>query len=105
MSRYLLSAEAQRDIEDIRTYYLTEATTGVGRRVISELARGFQRLASAPGIGHRRTDLAGEPLRFWQVFSYLIIYDPTVKPIAIARVLHSSRDIGTILMRHGGRSG
>jgi plasmid stabilization system protein ParE len=50
VSRYLLSAEAQRDIEDIRTYYLTEATTGVARRVISELARGFQRLASASGI-------------------------------------------------------
>jgi len=39
------------------------------------------------------------PVKFWPVFSYLIIYDPATRPIGIARVLHASRDLGTML-RH-----
>ena len=50
-----------------------------------------------PGLGHLRQDLSGEPVKFWQVFSDLIVYDHLARPIGIVRVLHSSRDIAAVL--------
>ena len=37
------------------------------------------------------------PVKFWQVFSDLIFYDPAPRPIHILCVLHSSRDIAATL--------
>ena len=57
----------------------------------------MRRLARSPEIGHLREDLADEPLQFWPVYSYLIIYRPQTRPIQILRILHGSRDIRAIL--------
>lgn len=70
MSRYRLSPEAQGDLEDIKGY-----------------------LAAHPGAGHSRSDLTSEPVKFWPVFSYLIVYDPGMRPLGVARILHASRDL------------
>lgn len=43
------------------------------------------------------TDLASESLRFWPVYSYLIIYRPNSEPIEVVRVLHGARDISAIM--------
>ena len=53
----------------------------------------MRRLAANPNLGHLRQDLADEPLRFWQVYSYLVIYRPQAEPLQIVRVLHASRDV------------
>jgi len=54
-------------------------------------------LAERPGIGHTRADLADEIVRFWPVFSYLVIYRADMKPIQIVRVLHGKRDVRRLL--------
>lgn len=54
-------------------------------------------LAERPGIGHTRTDLADETVRFWPVFSYLVIYRPDTNPIQIVRVLRGKRDVRRLL--------
>jgi plasmid stabilization system protein ParE len=36
-------------------------------------------------------------VKFWQVFSYLIVYDHLTRLIGVARVLHGSRDVAGIL--------
>jgi antitoxin ParD1/3/4/toxin ParE1/3/4 len=64
---------------------------------VGRIANAFQFLAANPDIGHLRADLTGEKLKFWQVFSYLIVYDHLTHPIGVARVLHASRDVATIL--------
>ncbi len=56
-------------------------------------------LAATPGAGHRRDDLTDEDVRFWPVLSYLIAYDPAMRPIGIARVLHASRDLEALFHR------
>jgi len=76
---------------------VTEAGVGVTRTVMRRLRDTFQLLANRPGIGHARADLTNEAVKFWQVYSYMIVYDPATNPIGIARVLHSSRDLATIL--------
>ncbi len=93
ISRYILSPEAQRDIEQIRDYILDEAGTGVARHVLGQITTALRFLAATPGAGHRRDDLTEADLRFWPVLSYLIAYDPVMRPIGIARVLHAGRDL------------
>lgn len=104
MKRYHLSPEAQQDLIDIKAYYLSRSGVRVARYVRSELTRAFQFLAATPGAGHKREDLTEEPVKFWQVFSYLIIYDPAIKPLGIARVLHASQDLAILLRKHPPRA-
>jgi antitoxin ParD1/3/4/toxin ParE1/3/4 len=46
-----------------------------------------------------RSDLTPLPVKFWPVFSYLIVYDPAARPLAIVRVLHGRQDVAAILHR------
>jgi len=48
-------------------------------------------------MGHYRSDLVAEPLRFWRVRDDLIIYRSEKRPIEIVRVLHGKRDVPAIL--------
>ncbi len=97
--RYILSTEAKRDIEQIRDYYLEEAGAQVARHVLGQITKAFRFLAASPGAGHRRDDLTDEDVRFWPALSYLIAYDPAMRPIGIARVLHAARDLEMLLQR------
>jgi plasmid stabilization system protein ParE len=96
VKRYILSPEAQQDLRDIREYLLKEADLSVSRHVMRN-NEALRFLSVTPGVGHFRQDLTGEPVKFWQVFSYLIVYDHLTRPIGVARVLHGSRDIAAIL--------
>ncbi|MEE9293711.1 MAG: type II toxin-antitoxin system RelE/ParE family toxin [Phycisphaerae bacterium] len=96
MSQYLLTPEAVDDLNAVEEY-LSQRSPGVAGRVLAELREAMRRLAGMPGIGHLREDLADEPLRFWTVYSYLIVYRPETKPLQIIRVLHGARDVKAIL--------
>lgn len=48
-------------------------------------------------MGHRREDLTDKPVRFFPVYSFLIIYDPASTPLEIVRVLRGAQDIAVIL--------
>ena len=96
MKRYRLSPEAQGDIEDIRKYLVKEGGAALARYVMGEIRQALRFLAETPGAGHVRDDLTDEPVKFWSVFSYLIIYDPATQPLGIARILHANRDLETM---------
>jgi len=66
---------------------------------LQEITAAFRLLASHPEAGHLRQDLTPLPVKFWPVFSYLIVYDPAAHPLAIVRVLHGSRNVAAILDR------
>ena len=55
--------------------------------------------AKTPGIGHTREDLTDRPLEFWNVYSYLVVYDPHTRPLTIIAVLHGARDVEKLLKR------
>ena len=46
-----------------------------------------------------RQDLTTLPVKFWSVFSYLIVHHPATSPIAIVRVFDGRRDVRAILDR------
>jgi toxin ParE1/3/4 len=96
VKRYRLSPEAQGDLTDIKQHLMRERGARVARYVIAEIRHGLQFLAANPGAGHRRDDLTDEPVKFWPVFSYLIVYAPDMTPLGVARVLHGSQDLETL---------
>ncbi|MCB1019879.1 MAG: type II toxin-antitoxin system RelE/ParE family toxin [Acidobacteria bacterium] len=97
MSRYALTAPAKRDFNEIVAFLAENAGVTIARRVLNELRAAMRVLAKQPGVGHTREDLADEPLRFFAVYSYLIVYDPTKKPLEITRILHGARDVRGVL--------
>jgi hypothetical protein len=44
-----------------------------------------------PEMGHTREDLTERPVKFWSVFSYLVVYDPASRPLTVLAVLHGAR--------------
>jgi antitoxin ParD1/3/4/toxin ParE1/3/4 len=96
---YVLSPEARDDLHEIRDYLVSEGGKRLARYVFSEFSAAFQLLASRPDAGHLRQDLTLLPVKFWPVFSYLIVYDPISRPLAVARVLHGHRNVRAILAR------
>ena len=50
-----------------------------------------------PAMGHTREDLTQQPVKFWSVYSYLVVYDPASSPLTVIAVLHGARDIENLL--------
>ncbi len=98
MSAFIVAPAARDDLDAIWDYYGLELqNTDAADRVTGELFDAMRLLSKSPHIGHFRSDLSQEPLRFWHVRSYLIIYRAEVAPIQIVRVLHAAQDVETIL--------
>ena len=97
MKRFVLSPAAAADIEQIEAF-LDEHAPHATDAVLARLRDAMRRVASMPGVGHLRQDLADEPLRLLPVWSYLVI-DRTTTPVEIVRVVHGARDVGKALRR------
>ncbi|HZP82832.1 MAG TPA: type II toxin-antitoxin system RelE/ParE family toxin [Chthonomonadaceae bacterium] len=97
MRRYIIAPKAAEDLTEIRAYLKREAGLRVAQSTLNKIKDAFLFLSRNPGAGHVREDLTDEPVKFWPVFSYLIVYNPTARPIEIARVIHSSRAVSAIL--------
>ena len=96
MNDYVLSPAAHDDLIEIWEY-IADDSIDAADRVRDALFQAIDRLADIPHMGHIRQDLADEPLRFWRVYRYLIVYRAEVRPIEIVRVLSAYRDIRSIL--------
>ncbi|MGH9609167.1 MAG: type II toxin-antitoxin system RelE/ParE family toxin [Bryobacteraceae bacterium] len=98
MIPYVLSAQAQQNLQQIRGYLLQEAGFRVARHVMSSMVAAFRALSRTPGQGHRREDLTQrEELRFWAVFSYLIVYRIDKRPLVVVAVIHAKRNVEQVL--------
>jgi len=92
---YRITQPATRDIDDLLTYIAQDSIPNA-LKVYEKLQRQFESLAQMPGIGHTREELHDDTLRVVSVYSYLIIYEPSTKPVIILRVVHCARDINNI---------
>lgn len=98
MSAYVVAPAAQDDLLIIWHYYAEEVgDPDLADRMVGEIVEAFHRVANTPGIGHFRSDLSEEPLRFWAVRKYLIVYRAEDRSLEIVRVIHSARDVQAIL--------
>jgi plasmid stabilization system protein ParE len=98
MPDYRLSARARRDLTEIWSY-IAHDNIEAADRVFDGLLKACAELARSPRMGHPRPELTAEPVLFWPVGKYEIVYK-TGSPIGVAAILHGSRDIKRILRKH-----
>ena len=100
--RFRLSERARLDLEEIWLGTCEQSgSVDVAHKVVQSIYDALTLLGDSPGAGHARQDLTSEPLRFWSVYSYLIIYRYVGDPVEIARVLHGARYVATLLAEDG----
>jgi plasmid stabilization system protein ParE len=95
MSGFVLAPAAAADIESIAAF-LDDHAPHATDAVLDALRESMTRLGANPGLGHIREDLADEPLRFYAVWSYLVIFRVTTR-VEIVRVIHAARDVASEL--------
>jgi len=91
VSCYELAPAAQADLEEIIDYVARSSGSDVADHVLSTILSALDRIAESPRIGHSRDDLAPEPMLFWTVYSYMIVYRPGDEPLQVARIYHGAR--------------
>jgi plasmid stabilization system protein ParE len=95
--RFVLAPEAARDLVQIWRFLKKEAGQDTADRVERVIRSKFAHLAQFPSAGHLRKDLTAADVRFFAVYSYLIVYRPEIKPLEIVSILHGNRDVAKIL--------
>jgi|SRR5208283_228737 len=95
--RYILAPQAALDLVEIWRYIKEQTNVTIADRVESTIRERMAFLGGTPGAGHRRKDLTELAVKFFPVYSYLIVYRPDTKPIQIASIVHGRRDVEQIL--------
>ena len=96
MAGYVLVPEARSDLREILSY-IAEDSIDSALRVLDRFVEIFDLLAANPEAGHYRDDLTSRPVRFFPVYSYLVVYLDGTSPVQIVRVLGGAQDVETIL--------
>ena len=95
--RFVLAPQAAADLADIWRYIKNQSSAGMADHVESVFRDKFVFLAQAPEAGHHRRNLTAEEVKFFPVYSYLIVYRPATKPLQIVAILHARRDVEQVL--------
>jgi len=95
--RYVLAPQAALDLVEIWRYIKEQASVAIADRVESTIRERIVFLAENPGAGHARKDLTDADVKFFPVYSYLIVYRSQTKPLEVASILHGRRDVEQIL--------
>jgi toxin ParE1/3/4 len=95
--RYVLAPEAALDLVQIWRYIKKQSSVAVADRVESVIRDRIVFLARTPGAGHWSKILTDEAVKFFPVYSYLIVYRPETKPLQVVSILHGHRNVEQIL--------
>ena len=97
MTGYILSPAARQDLLEIADY-ITADSPAAAERLQDKLFDGFDALAAHPGIGHTRSDLTAQAVRFFPIVGrYWIVYRESAAGIEVVRVLGPGRDAASLL--------
>lgn len=95
MSGYVLSRDADEDLQTIYAYSMQEWGTRQAALYLNALYDTFECIARMPGVGRQRGGL-GEDIRSVPHGTHVVFYRPWEDDVAIVRVLHGSRDVGSV---------
>ena len=87
---YRLSPLAERDLEEIWSYVVEDASPATADRLIDAIVDRFDLLAQQPRMGRLRPEF-GAGVRSFTVENHVIYYQHD-GDVLIARVLHGRRD-------------
>ena len=94
MSRYRLTEKAKADARAVRARIASDRPAAADR-FMDEFYGRFRLAATQPEYGEARSDL-GRDLRLFSVGNYVIVIRPIQEGIEVVRVIHGSRDIGSL---------
>lgn len=92
---FRLHPEAAREITEIWEYIAADSPTAAST-LREEILDAIRQLVIFPRLGHLRTDIAPDTIRFHLVREYLIAYVPDEVPLLILGVIHGRRNPRTI---------
>ncbi len=96
MPGYFLVPQARTDLREI-LHYIAEDNVDAADKVLDRILKIFELLGENPDMGHFREDLTTHPVRFFPVYSYLVIYMADSSPVEVVRVLGGAQDVESIL--------
>jgi plasmid stabilization system protein ParE len=96
-AHYVLAPQAALDLFEIWFFIREQASLAVAERVEAAIRGKMAFLAENSGAGHYRKDLTDQKVKFFPVYSFLIVYRPNTRPLQIASILHGRRDVERIL--------
>lgn len=97
--QYILAPQAAHDLVKIWRYVKQESSKETADRVESVIRSKFIFLADFLAAGQLRLDLTSADVRFFSVYSYLIVYRPETKPLQVVSLLRGTRDVAGILSK------
>jgi plasmid stabilization system protein ParE len=95
-SLYDISVEAQNDLFEIWGR-IAEDSVKLANRIENEFHELFASLGRMPRQGHSRTDLTTRPVLFFPLYSFLVVYQPDIRPVRIMAVLRGTRNLKRLL--------
>lgn len=98
--RYVLAPGAALDLVQTWRYSKKQSSLEIADRVESVIREKIIFLAANPGAGHARKNLTDEAVKFFPVYSYLIVYRPETAPVQVVSILHGRRDVEQLLRDH-----
>jgi plasmid stabilization system protein ParE len=96
--KFRLTPEADSQLGHILEFIAHESESGA-MRVRHAVYDALEQLVRMPQMGHTRQDLTDRPLKFWSVYSYLIVYDPATSPLVVVAILHGAQDVEQLLKK------
>ena len=80
--RFVLAPQAALDLVEIWRYIKEQTSLTIANRVESAIREKIEFLARTSSAGHSRKDLTDEDVKFFPVYSYLIVYRPQTTPFS-----------------------
>ncbi len=96
-ARFVFAPQAAIDLAEIWRYIKSQSSVGMADHVESVIRDKFVFLAQSPEAGHYRRNLTNEEVKFFPVYSYLIVYRSATKPLQIVAIVHGRRDVEQVL--------
>lgn len=88
MKCFVLTPEARKDLKEIFSDIAEDSP---------DTAERLQNLGRSPGIGHYHEELLSRKYRFWNFYSYVVVYVWEASPIQVIAVIHGARDLAVFL--------
>jgi toxin ParE1/3/4 len=96
LNKYIIAPSAQRDIDYVLDY-IAARNPAAALRLSTKFREGFKLLAQYPNIGRPRYETS---LKIFIIEGYVAAYRGERPMIEIVRIVHTKRDVETILKEH-----
>ncbi|HUO10684.1 MAG TPA: type II toxin-antitoxin system RelE/ParE family toxin [Phycisphaerae bacterium] len=98
MKQLIVTNPAINDLDEIWNHIASDSVEAADH-VEAEFHAAMLKLCEAPWLGHQRSDVRNQTVRFWVVYSYLIAYRVEGENLYVWRVVHGARNIKRLFPR------